>query len=80
MPSLSLDTLQGAKALFADAARRPRFVQIEAALNLPLIPRLGSKSEACARAVAQAHGYMVKKSPLCERGDRTVVMYRDVPY
>ena len=54
---MECDVLDGSRLLLADSARRPRFLQVEAALNNPMMPRLGSKSEACAWSMAGAHGY-----------------------
>ena len=49
--------LDGGRSFLADPSRRPRLLLTEAQLINPLMPRLGSKSEACAWSMAQAYAY-----------------------
>ena len=55
---MECDVLDGARSwLLPSAARRPSFLQGEAAYIDPLKPRLGSRSEGCALQLAQLYGY-----------------------
>jgi FkbM family methyltransferase len=54
---MECDILDGARRLLSDPLRRPRFLQVEAALINPLMPRLGSRSEACAWSMARTHAF-----------------------